>query len=200
LNKGGSETPVAATLKSSCSGGNQGGNGSCSATVSGVGPGNTTYSPGQLGLSFSFNSGLVELRIPLVVTIQNDPPYFTTVEAADPSTVTTSPCPSGVNPDSGYCVAFSKQDLGSPAPSSLGQGASIGIAPYPAPLCTATTCPATPPAPPASPPPTYFGFCASFSNTPAIAAFVGIGTDATTYVSSPVPGPGVTLPQCPPTN
>jgi hypothetical protein len=201
LNNNGIETPVAATLKSSCSGGNQGGNqggkGSCSATVSGVGPGNTTYSPGQLGLSFSFNSGLVELRIPLVVTTQNDPPYFTRVEAADPSTVTTSPCPSGVNPDSGYCVAFSKQDLGSPAPSSLGKGASIGIAPYPAPLCTTganTNCPTTPPA---SPPPTYFGFCASFSNTPAIAAFVGIGTDATTYVSSPVPGPEVTLPVCP---
>jgi hypothetical protein len=157
-----------------------------------VGPGKTTYSPGQLGLSFSFNSGLVELRIPLVVTMQNDPPYFTTVEAADPSTVTTSPCPSGVNPDSGYCVAFSKQDLGSPAPSSLGKGASIGIAPYPAPLCPGspgTVCPST-----VTP---TFGFCASFSNTPAIAAFVGIGTDATTYVSSPVPGPGVTLPVCP---
>ena len=90
LNKDGSETPVAATLKANCIG-----FGPCLATVSGVGPGKTTYSPGQLGLSFSFNSGLAELRIPLVVTMQNDPPYFTTVEAAEPSTVTTSPCPSG---------------------------------------------------------------------------------------------------------
>jgi hypothetical protein len=194
LNKDGSETPVAATLKASCNG-----HGPCSATVSGVGPGKTSYSPGQLGLYFSFNSGLVELRIPLVVTMQNDPAYFTKVELANPAMFTTSPCPIGVNPTSAYCEAFSKQDLGSPA-GFLGKGASIGIAPYPAPLCTTganTNCPTTPPA---TPPTTYFGFCASFSNKQAIAAFVGVGTDATTYVSSPVPGTGITLPQCPPQN
>jgi len=193
LNKNGTETPVAATLTANCNG-----FGPCSPIVSGLGPGNQTYSTDELGMYFGFAPRLVELRIPLVVTMQNDPPYFTMVEAANGVTVTTSPCPIGVNPDSGYCVAFTEQDLGSPAPRSLGKGAYVGIAPYPAPLCTTganTNCPETLPTPP---PTTYFGFCASFSNIPAIAAFVSVGTDGTTYASTPLPISGVTPPRCPP--
>jgi len=198
LNADGTERPVAATLNASCSSGDQ----PCQkATVSGdfLGTGvKKTYSANALGLFFNLQWGtssslptwhpIAEVQIPLVVTKRNDPAYF--------FTTTTSPCPSGVNPASGYCEAFSQQALGFPA-SFLGKGASVGIAPYPAPLCTSTTCPATPPVPPALPPPTYFGFCASFSKNPVIAAFAGIGTDATTYVTSPVPGTGVTLPVCP---
>jgi hypothetical protein len=193
LNSNGTETPVSATLHAACLG-----LGPCPATVSGFGPGNKTYSAHALGLNFSFVLSpspqslvphpIAALSIPLVVTKQNDPAYF--------FTTTTSPCPSGVNPASGYCEAFLQQALGFPA-SVLGNGASVGIAPYPAPLCTSTTCPTTPPVPPAPPPPTYFGFCASFSKNTVIAAYAGIGTDATTYATSPVPGTGVTLPVCP---
>ena len=192
LHKDGSELPVAATLKATCQGGNQGGNQPCqSATVSGdfLGTGkNMTYSANQLGLSFSFNSGLVEVRIPLVATMLNDPPYF--------NTPPTSQCPNGINPITGYCDAFSQEDLGFFA--SFLKGGSMGIAPIAGPLLPAC---ATSSPPTCSPPPATFAFCASFSNNkPAIAAFAYIGTDATTYVSSPVPGMGVTLPQCPTQN
>jgi hypothetical protein len=201
LNADGTERPVAATLKTSCSSGDQ----PCqSATVSGdfLGTGvKKTYSANSLGLFFNLqwgtSSSTAEVRIPLVVTKQNDPAYFAT-PPCPPNFITSPPYVIGGNPISGYCVAFTGQDLGFPA-SFLGKGASVGIAPYPAPLCTSTTCPPPPPppAPPPPPPTTYFGFCASFSNNPVIAAFVGVGTDATTYVTSPVPGTGVTLPVCP---
>ena len=155
-----------------------------------------TYSAGALGLNFDFDLGplpnssvphpIVGLQAPLVVTMQNDPAYFTA-----------SPCPSGVNPISGYCQAFTKDLPGFPT-KVLGTGTSVGVAPYAAPPCTATTCPSTLPTPP-SIPPSYFGFCASFSRNPVIAAFASIGTDGTTYASTPTPGAGSTS-QCPPQN
>lgn len=192
LTPSGSERPVAATLNAVCFGF------ACvNATVSGdfLGTGKKmTYSAGALGLNLVFVFGpspnsavphpVVELQIPLVVTMQNDPAYFTT-----------SPCPSGVNPISGYCEAFTKDLTGFPT-NFLGAGTSVGFAPFAAPMCTATTCPSTPPS---TPPPTFFGFCASFSNNPVIAAFASIGTDGTTLASTPTPGANSTT-QCPPQN
>ncbi len=194
--KSGTEYPVAATLQltATCNGA-----ASClTGTVSGTFPvvGTKTYSAAQLGINFNYNfgpspnsttsHGLYEVEIPLVVTTSNDAAYF-----ADPSS-----CPNsskGTNPLSGYCNAFSTPDLGFSA-SVLGSGASIGIAPYAAPLCPGNTCPATPPAT------TFFGFCAGFPNliapnVPAVETFLQIGTDGTTYLSTPVSTQGI---QCPP--
>ena len=192
LNPDGSERPVAATVNAVCAGFVCG-----SATVSGdfLGTGKKkTYKASLLGLNFDLDFGpspnssvphpIVEVQVPLIVTMQNDPAYFTT-----------APCPTGVNPISGYCEAFTKDVHGVPT-KILGTGTSVGFAPYAAPPCTATTCPSTPPTPP-SIPPSYFGFCASFSRNPVIAAFASIGTDGTTYASTPTPGAGSTT-QCPP--
>jgi hypothetical protein len=189
LDSGGSERPVAATLNATCIGF------ACvNPTVSGYFKGNTqkqTYSAGALGLNLNFafvpspNSAIphpvVELQVPLVVTMQNDPAYFTT-----------SPCPAGVNPISGYCGAFSKDVRGSPT-NFIGMGKSVGFAPYAAPLCNDTTCPG---GTPTSTSPSYFGFCASVSNSSVIQAFTSIGTDGTTYSSTPTPGAASTT-QCP---
>ncbi len=192
LNPDGSERPVAATLNAVCVGF------SCAnATVSGdfLGMGKTAKPAGALGLNLNFaflpspNSPvphpIVEVQIPLVVTMQNDPEYFAP-----------TPCPTGVNPFSNSCVAFTKDVPGFPT-SVLGTGKSVGIAPYAAPTCTTgatTNCPSvTPP----TPPPTFFGFCATISSKPVIAAFTSIGTDGTTYASTPAPGAASTT-QCPP--
>jgi hypothetical protein len=192
--KSGTEYPVAATLQltATCNGA-----ASClTGTVSGAFPvvGTKTYSAAQLGINFDYNfgaspnsttsHGLYEVQIPLVVTTSNDAAYF-----ADPSS-----CPNsskGTNPLSGYCNAFSTQDLGFSA-SVLGSGTSIGVAPYAAPPCTTATCPAS-----GTPKTTYFGFCATFANAsaPAVATFGQIGTDGTTYLSTPVLTRGI---QCPP--
>ncbi len=192
LNASGSERPVAATLDAVCVG-----FGCASATVAGdfLGTGTTAkYSPGALGLKLNFafapspNSPLphpiLEVQIPLVVTMQNDPEYFAP-----------SSCPTGFNPISGYCEAFTT-DVRGFSTSVLGTGTSVGIAPYAAPPCTATTCPSTPPTPPATSP-SFFGFCATISSSPVIAAFASIGTDGTTYASTPTPGAASTT-QCPP--
>ncbi|MBV8507143.1 MAG: hypothetical protein JOZ11_15215 [Alphaproteobacteria bacterium] len=192
LNPDGSERPVAATLNAVCVGF------SCAnATVSGdfLGTGKTAkYNAGALGLDLNFaflpspNSSfphpIVEVQIPLVVTMQNDPQYFAT-----------PPCPAGVNPISNSCVAFTKDVRGFPT-SVLGTGKSVGVAPYAAPPCTTTTCPSTPPTPPATSP-SFFGFCATISSNSVIAAFASIGTDGTTYASTPTPGAASTT-QCPP--
>jgi hypothetical protein len=190
--KGGVEYPVAATLLLTAN--NNGASGNLTGTVSGVFPGGTklqTYSAAALGINFNYSFGaspnsttshaLYEVQIPLLVTTSNDAAYFD-----DPSS-----CPNsskGTNPLSGYCNAFSTPDLGFSA-SVL--GASIGVAPYAAPLCPGNMCPSTPSST------TYFGFCATFANasTPAVATFGQIGTDGTTYLSTPVTTQGI---QCPP--
>ena len=195
LNSDGSERAVAATLNAVCVGFGCG-----NATVSGdFGTGKPKYSASALGLDLDFafvpspNSSVphpvVELQVPLVVTMQNDPAYFAA-----------SPCPSDANPISGYCNAFTKDVRGfTTSPNLLGPGKSVGFAPYAAPLCTAATC-LPPDAPPNAPqPPTFFGFCASFSDNPAIEAFTSIGTDGTTYASTPTPGAASTT-QCPAQN
>jgi hypothetical protein len=101
--------------------------------------------------------------------------------------------PTFINQYSGQPTAFTKNDLGF-TPTSVvlpNGGVSIGVAPYPAPLCTDPNCAATP---------TFYGFCAAIADTPAAASltpaaatFASIGTDGTTYASSPVD----TQPLCP---
>ena len=143
-----------------------------------------TKSAGDLGIqaSVSFgsspNSGrshfVLEVQVPLLVTLGNDPAYFGVV-------------PSGVipvNEISGLPTAFT---------SDVVPASKIGIAPQAAPACPAGSCP---------PPTTTFPFCASFSGNgagplnSAVATFLSIGTDATTYVSSPVTTLGSPL-KCP---
>jgi hypothetical protein len=193
----GVETPVAATLDltATCNGA-----ANCLAgTVTGItGPGKTPPSAAQLGIQF--NSSLdaspnsttahriYELQIPLVATKNNDGAYFATFLSCANG--------HGANFLSGYCNAISTETLGFPAPV-LGSGASVGIAPYAAPLCTAATCPSPPPT---TPPTTFFGLCAGFPNTnspstTAVATFLQIGTDGTTAMTTPVSTQGV---QCPP--
>jgi hypothetical protein len=134
----------------------------------------STVSAGALGiqLSVSFapssNSDrshfILGVQVPLLVTHGNDPAYFGVV----PSGVTP------VNQLSGLPTAFT---------SDVVPPSKIGVAPQAAPACPSGTCP---------PPTTTFPFCASFSGNgagplnSAVATFLSIGTDATTYVSSPV--------------
>ncbi len=115
----------------------------------------------------------------------NDPAYFGVVPAFA-AIATPTGTPTGVNQLSGLPTAFTTNDLGF-TPAFLGQ--PVGIAPYAAPRCVGGTCPAQP----------IFPFCASLwaggAIHSAVAAFLSIGTDGTTYVSSPVPSVGG--PQCP---
>jgi len=135
----------------------------------------STVSAGALGIqvsvSFAPSSNsdrshfILGVQVPLLVTHGNDPAYFGVV-------------PSGVIPVnqlSGLPTAFT---------SDVVPPSKIGVAPQAAPACPSGTCP---------PPTTTFPFCASFSGNgagplnSAVATFLSIGTDATTYVSSPVP-------------
>jgi hypothetical protein len=185
----GTESPVAATLQltATCNGAAD----CLSGTVTGVtGPGKTPPTAAQLGIQFSSTFGsspnsttahrTYELLLPIIVTNTNDPAYFTN----PPSCPNTN---KGTNLLSGYCNAFSKQSLGFTA-SVLG-GASIGVAPYAAPLCTPATCPAQ-----GTAQTTYFGFCASFGSVPAVTTFIQIGTDGTTIMTTPVNTQGTVCP------
>jgi hypothetical protein len=148
----------------------------------------STMSAGALGIQFSVSFApspnsdrshfILEVQAPLLVTLGNDPAYFGVV-------------PSGVIPVnelSGLPTAFTSDVV----PTS-----KIGIAPQAAPACNGT-CPST----------TFtstFPFCASFAGNgggplnPAVATFLMVGTDATTYVSSPLPATFVPPPllKCP---
>ena len=109
---------------------------------------------------------ILTVQVPLLVTHGNDPAYFGVV-------------PSGVMPVnalSGLPTAFT---------SDVVPASNIGISPQVAPACqSGSPCP---------PPTTTYPFCASFSGNgggslnPAVASFLSVGTDATTYLSSPVP-------------
>jgi hypothetical protein len=120
---------------------------------------------------------ILGVQVPLLVTHGNDPAYFGVV-------------PSGVIPInqlSGLPTAFT---------SDVVPPSKIGIAPQAAPACLVSgTCP---------PLTTTYSFCASFSGngagplTSAVATFLSVGTDATAYVSSPVPATLVGSPlKCP---
>lgn len=147
-----------------------------------------THSAGALGIqaNVSFGSSpnsdrshfILEVQVPLLITLGNDPAYFGVV-------------PSGVIPVnqlSGLPTAFTSDVV----PTS-----KIGVAPKAAPTCSGT-CPST----------TFtstFPFCASFTGNgggvlnSAVATFLIVGTDATTYVSSPLPATFVPPPllKCP---
>jgi hypothetical protein len=204
LNADSSETPIVGTLNltATCTTtiqsqqqGQQGQQQSCLAgtvTVTGIGTGTKSFSAAQLGIQFGLqlapspNSSTPHListfQLPVIVTEATDGVYF------GENTTVSTPSFTFINQLSGQATAFSKNDLGF-TPKSL--GVPIGVAPYPAPLCTATTCPSPPPT---TPPTTFFGVCATIGNTPAAATFMSFGTDGTTYASSPVSG---TPSQCP---
>jgi hypothetical protein len=180
------ETPVVATLNltATCNGA-----GSClSGTVTGIGK--TPLSAAQLGIQFGFQlaaspnvptpHAIFTLQLPVIVTLATDPVYFGVDSNGNPTLI---------NQFSGKPTAFSKDDLGFTATSV---GLPIGVSPYPAPLCTGASCFNTT---------TFYGFCAKIADTPlaatftpAAATFASIGTDGTTYASSPV---GQPQPQCP---
>jgi hypothetical protein len=165
-------------------------------TVSGDFAGSGTqqsYPAADLGVTFgeTFGASPVSkqphaaftVRVPLVVTAANDAPYFAPNDIANET-------------------VFLADETGFPAPV-LGAGMSVGIPPYAAPPCSSsagTACPAP------SPASSTYGFCASFSNNftgpignpaPAVAAFVQIGTDGEALASTPLPGTGATLAECP---
>jgi hypothetical protein len=112
----------------------------------------------------------------------NDPAYFGVTPSLAANGNSTG-FPTGINQYSGLPTAFS--------PFSSKDMVPVGIAPYAAPQTIGDGSMAT------------FGYCASFlangaiKPQPAVAAFLGIGTDATTYVSSPVPPVSTPAPQCP---
>ncbi|MGH7047459.1 MAG: hypothetical protein ACREE2_13845 [Stellaceae bacterium] len=173
------------------------GRSSClSSTVSGdfAGSGTQqTYKAADVGVTFTAIFGkspiskrrheILTVQVPLIVTAANDGAYFAFNEIANK-------------------LVFVADQTGYPAPL-LGSGASVGIPPYAAPPCTSsagTACPSTPPAS------SSYGFCASFANdftgpignpAPAVAAFVQIGTDGEALASTPLPGTGATLAECP---
>jgi hypothetical protein len=172
LDSASSERSVAATL--TCNNAAACVNG----TVTGdfVTPGTVkAYRPAQLGLQFSYRLGaspnsstphtMLQMLAPILVTAATDPGYF-----AD------SPCPTGVNPFSGYCLAFSTDELGF-TPAFLGK--PVGISP----AAALGPVPPTPPNSPPGPP-----IVASFFGNPAVSAFSVIGTDGATVVSTPVSG------------
>jgi hypothetical protein len=116
---------------------------------------------------------ILEVQVPLLVTAATDSAYFGVV-------------PSGivpVNQLSGLPTAFTSDVV----PTS-----KIGVTPQAAPTCAGNNpCPA-------SQPTSTFAFCASFAGgvsgpigsgsfRSAVATFYTLGTDATTYLSSPVP-------------
>ncbi len=173
----------------------------------------------QFGLVFSSSPNatqphaIFEVQVPLLVTgptnptncgnaingmmadpkdCGNDPAYFGVVPAGAAGPTPTG-SPTGVNQASGLPTAFKTDDLGFTPAFLVGQ--SVGIAPLAAPPCGGGACPAQVAL-------STFPFCASFwangTSPPlhsAVAAFLAIGTDGTTYVSSPVPP--VVGPQCP---
>lgn len=212
LNNKGVEQAVPTTvqLAATCTGGT-----AClTATATGnfFGNGTQTRSLSSLGVQFALVYGIspnsssqhaiFELRVPLIVTgptdvsacqaainlgqadVQdcgNDPAYFGVVPFGGTDAAVGSP--TFVNQASGFPTAFFTSELGTPV-----NGVNMGIAPYPAPLGSNTTT---------------FGFCASFLANdknihPAVATFLAIGTDGTTYVSTPIPPKGAANPlACP---
>jgi hypothetical protein len=139
-----------------------------------------TMSASQLNIGFSVSSApspnssrshfILELQVLLLVTLRNDPAYFGLT-------------PSGAVVNSGS-FTFVNQLTGLPTAFTAELKPTFGITPQAAPTCNGT-CPSTPFI-------STFPFCAGFAGNgggplnPAVATFVTLGTDATTYVSSPV--------------
>jgi len=196
LNSNGTERPVMTELTiTSCANGPA----SCFlATAAGDFLGNNTQQTqgaADIGVSFALVFGasptstkshaIFEIQVPLVVTNANDPVYF-----------------SFSSPQVGIIgtPTFSVDDIGFTATKTgiLPAGASIGIAPYPAPTTTAPI----PPGPTTS----TFGFCASLPDNsngprarlhPAVATFLGIATDGEVLGSTPLGVSSMPTLQCP---
>jgi hypothetical protein len=214
LNSDGTERPVLASLQISatCTGGAR----CLTATVVGnfSRDGTQRRSIADLGVTVTLPpqspSGTLHVQVPLLVTgpagpsdamtcqtallggqqdvlhSGNDPAYFGVVPGA--ATVDGNPSnpspnigsPTGVNQVSGLVTAFTQN---ADFPAAFQKGVPVGIAPYPAPSAVTGAT-------------TYnFGFCASFwggnatttTLNLAAQAFLSIGTDGTTYVTSPIP-------------
>jgi hypothetical protein len=204
LNGDGTERPVMTKLQiKSC------GNGptSCfqaNATGDFLGNGTPqTQNAADVGVDFALVFGasptsthshaIFEVQAPLVVTVANDPTYFNIVAGNFPFFF--SPQVSIIG-----TVTFAAENVGfTPTKGGiLPSGASIGIAPYPAPT---TTVP-IPPGPATS----TFGFCANLPDNsngpaarlhPAVATFVGIATDGETLASTPLGASSMPTLQCP---
>jgi hypothetical protein len=174
------EVPTSLQLVATCTGA-----AGCATTALATGNfsgnGTATYSADQIGLnvSTSFTSSpilqqphaVISVNAQLIVTSATDPAYFFTVN------------PFIANAFSGDEKGFKPTDskiLGS-------SNATIGIAPFAAPLCPSNQQDCS-----TNPPQGVFGFCASLPNNsngpllPAVAAFVAITTAGETLVSAPV--------------
>jgi hypothetical protein len=183
---GGTETAVQTTLQfvATCNGGFADCVGTVLATGNFSGKGPATVSADEIGLTFGASFGppaIFQVDVPLVVTRATDTPYFQSVNPNEYVPTVFSSDQTGFTPKSG---------------SILGPKASIGIAPFAAPLCpNNSNCSANQPVP------AVFGFCASLPNSstsltlqPAVAGFVVVANDAETLASAPVNPTENTLP------
>ena len=207
VNNAATESSVVATLSATCYGPSACPN--VKVNIPSLGP--SSYSPASLGWTFNFyfssspNSSAVhpiaEVEIPLLVNPNTDPFYF----LGPPTWASLPQCPDGINQISGYCNVFSQTNPPNGFAPTFLHNTVIGMAPSAAPQCPGaqpgTTCPATYPANAPQPLSPTFGFCTKFngSRQPAVAGFLAIAPDGTTYASSPVnPAPtGVQYPACP---
>jgi hypothetical protein len=145
----------------------------------------------DVGVNFAFVFGpspisthphaIFEVQVPLVVTAANDPVYFSFSSPQD--LIIGSP-------------TFSPEDVGF-TPTKVGilpPNASIGIAPYPAPMTVPNATTAN------------YGFCANLPDNsngpgahlhPAVAAFLAVATDGETLVSTPLGESSMPTLQCP---
>src|SRR5262249_23083631 len=148
------------------------------------GKGIATVSADDIGLNVGASFGshaIFQVDVPLIVTHATDTPYF-----------------QSVNPNEFVPAAFSRDETGFTPKSSniLGPKASIGIAPFAAPLCPNN---ANCSVPPNTPVPAVFGFCANLADDsanllPAVAAFVAVANDGEALASTPVNQPGFVCP------
>jgi hypothetical protein len=186
---GSAESVVPTTLKflATCSGTFAKCVTSAMATGNFSGKGPATYSADQIGLNVAASFGTSPISSVSHVIFQVNGPLIVT-GAACPNTPCTDPLYfQKVNPYVYLVPAFSGDETGFiPKKSNiLGPKASVGFAPFPAPLCPNNQdCSSNPPQ-------GVFGFCANLpdkngNRLPAVAAFAAIANSGETLVSAPV--------------
>jgi hypothetical protein len=134
---------------------------------------------------------IFELKLPLLVTANTDPAYFTFdfIDFYGTSVPPLSPLAT---------IPFLSDEHGSPSIKLGSLGKYIGVAPSAGPVCGEVTCPATS----GNPPP--YALCANLpagngngqTPIPAVAAFYVVATDGEAYVSAPIHPEGIP-PVCP---
>jgi hypothetical protein len=134
---------------------------------------------------------IFELKLPLLLTANTDPAYFTFdfIDFYGNSVPPLSPLAT---------IPFLANEHGSPSNKLGSLGKFIGVAPSAGPVCGGVTCPATSDKPPPYP------ICANLpagngngqAPIPAVAAFYAIATDGETYLSAPIVPEGIP-PVCP---